>query len=419
MKKGIVLGVVFLFVMMSFTSISGIQIDKNIIIPSGRGNILYVGGSGPGNYTKIQGAIDDASKGDTVFVYDDSSPYVENVFVNKSINLLGEDKNTTIIDGNSIGDVVYVSADLVAIRGFTIQNSGDYSNNYLDIYDAGLEIISNNNIICDNIIANNNLMGVILDGSSDNEYISENIITNNYASGIIIAKSSNNNRIFGNSITNNKDAGCRIILSSNNNNISKNTIKNNSVDGVVLIEADENGIYNNKISNNGDCGLEIEFYNCNNTISGNIIMDNSENGIDLHYLSNNNLILQNTIKNNRRGIDITISYDNFIYHNNFINNLVNAQDYGNNIWDDGEFGNYWSDYKQIYPNAKRIWLKGIWDVPYEITGGGNNDSCPLIKQWSKSLSRAMPREKATDNMLLLRFLERFSLIERFLTLLMN
>ena len=32
------------------------------------GNTLYVGGSGPGNFTKIQDAIDNASNGKTVFV---------------------------------------------------------------------------------------------------------------------------------------------------------------------------------------------------------------------------------------------------------------------------------------------------------------------------------------------------------------
>jgi len=31
--------------------------------------ILYVGGNGPNNYTKIQDAIDDARDGDTVFVF--------------------------------------------------------------------------------------------------------------------------------------------------------------------------------------------------------------------------------------------------------------------------------------------------------------------------------------------------------------
>ena len=66
------------------------------------GKILYVGGSGPGNFTNIQDAIDFAINGDTVFVFDDSSPYFENLIINKSINLLGEKRHTTIIDGNQI-----------------------------------------------------------------------------------------------------------------------------------------------------------------------------------------------------------------------------------------------------------------------------------------------------------------------------
>lgn len=61
------------------------------------GNILYVGGSGANNYTSIQDAIDDAENGDIVFVYDDSSPYYECIIINKSIELKGENKYTTVI----------------------------------------------------------------------------------------------------------------------------------------------------------------------------------------------------------------------------------------------------------------------------------------------------------------------------------
>ena len=64
--------------------------------PTG-GNTLYVGGSGPNNYTSIQDAIDNASDGDTIYVY--SGIYYENVVINKRINLIGEDRNGTIIDG--------------------------------------------------------------------------------------------------------------------------------------------------------------------------------------------------------------------------------------------------------------------------------------------------------------------------------
>jgi parallel beta-helix repeat protein len=124
---------------------------ENPINPSSKGNILYVGGSGSGNYTKIQDAIDNARYGDTVFVYDDSSPYHENLVIHRSINLIGENKNTTIIDGMGYENVVSVQANKVCISGFTITNSGD------EYFGVGILIgeFSNNNIITSNIIKNN------------------------------------------------------------------------------------------------------------------------------------------------------------------------------------------------------------------------------------------------------------------------
>ena len=87
-------------------------------------NVLYVGGNGPNNYTKIQDAINDAQNGDTVFVYDDSSPYYENIVINKAINLLGENRETTVICGNKdIEKVVIVEANYGNISHFTITTS--------------------------------------------------------------------------------------------------------------------------------------------------------------------------------------------------------------------------------------------------------------------------------------------------------
>ncbi|RLF63839.1 MAG: hypothetical protein DRN31_01550, partial [Thermoplasmata archaeon] len=85
--------IIFLFLIDGMFSVTGSSENNS-------SGILYVGGSGPGNYTSIQSALDNASSGDTVFVYDDSSPYEECIVVDKSITIMGENRDTTAIDGN-------------------------------------------------------------------------------------------------------------------------------------------------------------------------------------------------------------------------------------------------------------------------------------------------------------------------------
>jgi nitrous oxidase accessory protein NosD len=121
---------------------------------------------------------------------------------------------------------------------------------------------------------------------------------------------------------------------------------------------------------------------------------------------------------NSKGLQIDHpSENNIIYHNNFINNVVNALDGCVNTWDDGEYGNYWSDYRTRYPFAKKIWNKGIWDTPYEINSGDNKDVCPLIHQWPKSKPRTIQKDIPPYSSYLLRFLEQFPILHRLLSLL--
>ena len=122
-RKCLAVGIILLFVGTCIIPAIAQDIEKSSS-PTSRGNWLYVGGSGPGNYTRIQDAINASSDGDTVFVY--NGTYYENVVVDKSINLIGEDKNITIIDGNGSRDVILLTrfSEGVTINGFTIQNSG-------------------------------------------------------------------------------------------------------------------------------------------------------------------------------------------------------------------------------------------------------------------------------------------------------
>jgi hypothetical protein len=65
----IAIGISFLFLGVYITPSVAIDSVRESSIPISTGKTLYVGGSGPGNYTKIQDAIDNASNGNIVFVY--------------------------------------------------------------------------------------------------------------------------------------------------------------------------------------------------------------------------------------------------------------------------------------------------------------------------------------------------------------
>ena len=64
---------------------------------------LFVGGTGPNNYTEIQEALDDTKTGDTVFVY--NGTYFESLLIVKQVTLKGESKMGTIIDANGTGEL--------------------------------------------------------------------------------------------------------------------------------------------------------------------------------------------------------------------------------------------------------------------------------------------------------------------------
>lgn len=306
--KCLAVGIIFLFV--GICDVPSIAQDTEKQLPASRGNWFYVGGSGPGNYTRIQDAIDDASDGDTVFVYHHSTPYYENLLVDKSIRLIGEDKNTTIIDGERIDNVVNITADGVTVEGFTIQNSNisDYN------FGAGVYIHSNHNTISGNIITDNIYSGIELD-YADNNTISNNIITNNLWSGIE-------------------------ILDSENNTISHNTISGNEV-GIVIDYSFWNTIVGNKIENNY---YGIDLLLCgNNIISLNAISDSKLYGIQATVISDNK-ICQNNFVGNRRDAAL-----DFLIRTLWLYVFLTGQPLSRNVWD----GNYW--------NRSRV-------IPYRIPG---------------------------------------------------
>jgi len=198
MKKKLIGILVCMLLIGAVLPVSGAVMVERTSLPASFGDTLYVGGSGPGNYSTIQGAIDDSSDGDMVFVYDDSSPYYENVVVDKSIKLIGENKNTTIIDGNEINYTVGLFANEIYVQEFTIRHSEEIEEEFMDI----LYVCSNDNTISNIIFICKPFRretAVMLMNSSRNK-ISQNIIKNNQYEGIEL-RNSHYNEISGNVIT--------------------------------------------------------------------------------------------------------------------------------------------------------------------------------------------------------------------------
>ena len=94
------------------------------------------------------------------------------------------------------------------------------------------------------------------------------------------------------------------------------------------------------------------------------------------------------INQTQEGIKIYQNSDNnYLYHNNLINNNPNANDVRTNTWDNNypSGGNYWDDYTGIdlYHGANQdiLGADNIGDTPYDVPGGSNQDRYPLMHPW--------------------------------------
>jgi len=228
----IIVGVLFFCMIFIFGSVdAGLNTSFNrqpVITLSG--DVFYVGGSGPGNYTRIQDAVDNASDGDTVFVFGDSSPYHENVVVGKSIFLIGEDKNMVVIDADFKGAALKITADDVFVNGFTMIHPHEPIN---EPWDSTLvDIVSIENVtIRDNIIQQIQI------------YLGDE------RAGIVIRNSSYCH-IQNNTISKENDtrpsAGIAVMVGSTFNNISGNEINRYTIGIYIRQGCLDNLIYMNR-----------------------------------------------------------------------------------------------------------------------------------------------------------------------------
>jgi len=227
----------------------------------------YVGGGGPGNYTTIQAAVDDANPGDTVYVY--AGTYREMVRINKTLSLVGENRDTTIIEVSFPGGSFSVQADWVNITGFSFVGELSYPSI------IGVDLWHSRNCTISNNIFFRNWYGLSLHHSGYNT-ISDNEFVENW-NGLELS-SSPDNRIHNNEILHNLGYGVYIYTSANvtfsHNNISSNGGGLHLVGSTYdIIEANtflRNGIYMG--------GRSVSHFNTHR-----ITTDNMVNGRPIHY----------------------------------------------------------------------------------------------------------------------------------------
>jgi len=316
---------------------------KSSISVSAQTKTLIVDPRGQGTYNTIQEAINAANSSDTVFVY--NGTYSENIFIDKSISLIGQGKEITIIDGGQVSNVVSITAGNVTIAGFHIKNSG------ISRYNSAIRMEHvSGNLIRDNILSDS-YEGVGLYTSTNNT-ISNNMVRDNYDGVGITA--SNYNVVSDNTIILSTSNGVGIYTSSSNI-LLNNTIYGN-YDGVGLFTSNNNVVSSNNVTGNAD-GIGFDT-SSNNVIEANLIYANTYEGI---YLASG-------------------SSDNTFFHNNFNNTRAQVVSSGSglpNTWNFNGEGNYWSDY-----NGKDEDADGIGDTQYGIDQN-NKDSSPLMGAFSE------------------------------------
>ncbi len=349
----------------------------------------------------LQSAIDAASSGDTLEV---AAGVYEKIAVDRSINLIG---NGAVIQAGGRDACVAISADNVSLSGFLVQNGfygikldhvrGCHISNNTVIYCAqpGIALLySDENIISDNNASFNGIVGEgwygIYLSNSNHNLITDNEAYGNGAYGINLFPSCRNNNITGNRLQGNM-YGLYMFRDCEGNVIQNNDMSENTNSGLDLrFNCTGNMIANNSIENNAVAGITLMEASSGNSITGNEINYNRRYGLQIQSRSEGNTVAFNNISGSQTGLFLE-SGKNSIYGNRIIENAIQADDRGSNIWNRQYplSGNLWSDYsgqdEMKGPGQDMPGQDGFGDEPYKISPT-SMDRYPIMGGQVKQIS---------------------------------
>jgi parallel beta-helix repeat protein len=260
------------------------------------------------NYSAIQEAINAPETLDGHKIFVASGIYFEHVIVSKSLSLIGEDRSTTIIDGNGTDRVVYVTANNVEVRNFTIRNGtfglwlDNSSNskiigNTLQYGSYGIRLYySPNSEVTGNNVEGYTQFGIILEKSGNTTLRGNSVVENEYNFGVngnslfdFINNIDNSNTVNGKPIhylinqhnitidaSTFQEIGYLGLVNSTNIKV-KNVNAQNNIQGILFAFTVNSSINNVNAKNNWN-GIYVA-HSSNITVNENNANDNFDYGI--------------------------------------------------------------------------------------------------------------------------------------------
>ncbi|MCJ7470307.1 right-handed parallel beta-helix repeat-containing protein, partial [Candidatus Bathyarchaeota archaeon] len=366
------------------------------------------------NYTSIQDAINanETLTGHTIFA--ENGTYFEHISVNKSISLIGESRQGTVVDASHVGRVFDVTSENVSISNFRVQNAGNtsladcavvanksalctVSNLTIQNCYSGILILESNGSSVSGTVILGTLFGMYIHNSS-NSVVVKNDLTGCAGGGISIQVSTNcfvrDNHMtncytafaaggdllehFLNDIdTSNTIDGKPIYYLMNQTDITINPSTFPEIGSLTIVNSTRVTI-ENLTFNKGGPYLFFAF-SSNSTIRS-VTASNSTSGIGLIsvtdtvvaennvsdcffsiYLtqSHNNTVISNTISNSGlAAIALRYSTENLIFANNATSDerCIDLVDSENNTIYHNNFVNYSEMYTDGQPN---VWDNGL------------------------------------------------------------